>query len=236
MNGTDSQPSSSDTDSSDDEGKNEHMGSSRSIPPSFGYGYRYGYQYQYQFKPTRPPPKSPKKTLVSHPLVSYATLFRPYSTADVLIVDACRMSRELVKAKVGRVVIRKSVVAPRSVGEGNEPPHDEGRNVFANECVSQEEAFRRLVENKETYAVVFVREESFVKGRGGTSDTCIVAKLRNAGYKGAIAKVMTKCTVQDSWKAREEGANACLVLNTGTFEPELGNIVRALVMRYPKTN
>jgi DNA-binding NarL/FixJ family response regulator len=161
------------------------------------------------------------RLLSSHPLCDYSRLFRPYATADALVVDADPASREALRALASKIVV-KGKLGSRAV-----PGADSGRNVTVNTCSSRRETYRRLFSAGETYALVVVHEPALMPGVG----LSMLKTLREAGYRNAVAVDFDRCTTAQSRTALALGASACLVRNTGTLSTELARLLAALVSR-----
>lgn len=160
--------------------------------------------------------------LCSHPLCDYKQCFNTYVTADVLVIDSDPLSREDMRARASKIVI-KSKISRNMLSDS-----DAGRNVTVNTCSTRREVYKRLMSAGETYALVIIHEPFISPGYG----LSLLKTLRDSGYKNAITMLFDKCGYRESKKCLTHGATACLVRRTGSLTMELTRLIGAFAIRY----
>lgn len=173
--------------------------------------------------------RNSRRSFVSHALSDYSECFRSYTTADVLIVDQGASSREATRSRVSMIIIKGSSAC--TPGTSSRLVVDEGRNATVNVCATHKQAMDRLIMKGERYALVIVKDTSFAAD--AENDNSLVRDLREAGYDNAIAMLFNTCTFAHASKARDHGADSCLVANTGSLGVELNRLLCALSIRSP---
>ena len=169
---------------------------------------------------------------LSHAITDYSSCFYNYSTADILIIDPVEQTREALRVLASKIIIKSKsesrVTAARS--KTGKLLIDEGRNATVNCCSTASEALRRLISNGETYAVVLIYEPGFETGT--IKNMSLLRTLRENMYENAIAVIVDECTMSTTSRARDHGADCCLIRSHfTTFCTELALLIASLSIR-----
>ena len=101
------------------------------------------------------------------------SIYKPYETADILVVDDDPIVRNLFYKILNKTIIKKN--------EG-----DEGRNIVIRTASNDRELLNRIVNCNQTFGLILMDENL---GPDSLSGTQLIKRLRNKSYDNLIVSI-----------------------------------------------
>jgi DNA-binding NarL/FixJ family response regulator len=168
---------------------------------------------KYYFSPTTNNNLQSKGDFI--PLTDTSSMYIPYSTADIILIDDDPIVRMTFINKIKKFKIKSSSI-------------DEGRNVVYKTFSKSSEILKDIIENKSTYGLILMDENL---GPDSFTGTQCIRRIRESNYNGAIVSISGSYTPSEILpKIRESGSNG-LIPKSSCFFSEVCKLMNKLTTR-----
>ena len=144
------------------------------------------------------------------------TLFKPYKTADILIIDDDPIVRTILTEKLKNVIIKKD-------------SEDQGRSIKLQIGKNCDDLLNSIENLQSTYGFILIDHNL---GADSITGCECVKKLRNKGYKGPVycitASNLTKELVEE---VKENGADGIIYKDINTFIKDINKLITKCISR-----